>query len=281
MRRLDCLLAVLFALLAVKGAASVTLFKVEVPDFKRVGESATLLCNYSLADGEGLYSVKWYKDNEEFYRYVPRSRPAMHSYKVEGVEVQRHFSNNYNVHLQSLNLRSSGLYRCEVSAEAPSFSSVNGEGRMEVVYLPKHDPLMDGGGVVYAMGDLVSINCTSSKSFPPAEMRWYINNHPVSGDNVIHFEPVVHKHGLVTIRTGLRFEAMEHHFVNGRMTVKCTSNVSLRKPENPFQQNVPSLDSKWVMMDFLGGASGVSASPALLLASLLLLLHLLFSHRVQ
>ncbi|CAB3375746.1 Hypothetical predicted protein [Cloeon dipterum] len=269
------------------GAVSVTLFKVEVPDFKRVGESATLMCNYSLSDGEGLYSVKWYKDNEEFYRYVPRSRPATISYQVDGVEVQRHFSNNYNVHLQSLNLRSSGLYRCEVSAEAPSFSSVNGEGRMEVVYLPKHDPLMTGGEMVYALGDQVSINCTSSKSYPPSEMRWYINNHPVSvqsnvsGDNVIQYEPVVHKHGLVTTRSGLRFEAMEHHFVNGRMTVKCTSNVSLRKPDNPFQQNVPSLDSKWVVMDFLGGASGVSACPALVSASLLLLLHLLCSRRVH
>jgi len=70
------------------GAVSVTLFKVEVPDFKRVGEMATLLCNYTLAGKEVLYSVKWYKDNEEFYRYVPKSRPVVHSYKVEGVKVE-------------------------------------------------------------------------------------------------------------------------------------------------------------------------------------------------
>lgn len=35
--------------------------------------------------------------------------------------------------LKRLNLKSSGMYRCEVSAEAPSFSSVEDEGRMEVV----------------------------------------------------------------------------------------------------------------------------------------------------
>lgn len=35
--------------------------------------------------------------------------------------------------LKRLNLKSSGLYRCEISAEAPNFSSVEGEGRMEVV----------------------------------------------------------------------------------------------------------------------------------------------------
>lgn len=35
--------------------------------------------------------------------------------------------------LKRLNLKSSGHYRCEISAEAPNFSSVEGEGRMEVV----------------------------------------------------------------------------------------------------------------------------------------------------
>lgn len=38
-------------------------------------------------EGETLYSVKWYKDNEEFYRYVPRAHPPQHSYKVDGIRV--------------------------------------------------------------------------------------------------------------------------------------------------------------------------------------------------
>jgi hypothetical protein len=70
------------------GAVSVTLFKVEVPDFKRVGEMAALLCNYSLGERDRLYSVKWYKDDEEFYRYVPKSHPVSQSYKVDGVKVE-------------------------------------------------------------------------------------------------------------------------------------------------------------------------------------------------
>lgn len=36
---------------------------------------------------ERIYSVKWYKDNEEFYRYVPRSNPPQQSYRVEGIRV--------------------------------------------------------------------------------------------------------------------------------------------------------------------------------------------------
>jgi len=37
------------------------------------------------------------------------------------------------VYLKNLNLKSTGIYRCEVSGEKPNFSSAAGEGRMEVV----------------------------------------------------------------------------------------------------------------------------------------------------
>lgn len=39
------------------------------------------------SNGESLYAVKWYKDNEEFYRYVPKANPQKQSYRVDGVRV--------------------------------------------------------------------------------------------------------------------------------------------------------------------------------------------------
>lgn len=42
-------------------------------------------------------------------------------------------SDNRKVVLNSVNFKSSGNYRCEVSAEAPSFASAQSEARMEVV----------------------------------------------------------------------------------------------------------------------------------------------------
>lgn len=60
--------------------------RVNVPQYRVPGESAQLQCDYDLGNLT-LYSVKWYKDHEEFYRYVPKSRPQSNSYQVEGVLV--------------------------------------------------------------------------------------------------------------------------------------------------------------------------------------------------
>ncbi|KAL1140624.1 hypothetical protein AAG570_000554 [Ranatra chinensis] len=106
--------------------------RVAVPQYKLRGELAVLECHYEL-EGDTLYSVKWYKENEEFYRFVPKSNPPQQSYKVEGIKVDHQLSDSRQVALRGVNLKSSGIYRCEVSAEAPSFESAQSEGRMEVV----------------------------------------------------------------------------------------------------------------------------------------------------
>jgi len=41
-----------------------------VPSHKFLGDSAALVCQFDL-EGEALYSVKWYKDHYEFFRYIP------------------------------------------------------------------------------------------------------------------------------------------------------------------------------------------------------------------
>ena len=51
----------------------VTLVKLSVPPYKFIGDEAALTCRYDL-ENEELYSVKWYKDGNEFYRYIPGER---------------------------------------------------------------------------------------------------------------------------------------------------------------------------------------------------------------
>lgn len=59
---------------------------VDISQSRFPGDVAELLCDYDLGN-EDLYSIKWYKDGEEFYRFVPKGQPQASSYKMEGIDV--------------------------------------------------------------------------------------------------------------------------------------------------------------------------------------------------
>ncbi|XP_011565392.3 uncharacterized protein LOC105395150 isoform X1 [Plutella xylostella] len=193
--------------------------KVTVPAYRVRGQTTQLECDYQL-EGDILYSVKWYRDNEEFYRFMPKFDPPKHAYKIDGIKVDLGKSDSRRVVLQQVTLRSSGVYRCEVSAEAPSFASAAGEGRMEVIYLPREGPRITGnqqeGG-----GDHLFLNCTSGRSYPAAVLSWDIDGEKVTNpDHLIHYPPTAHAHGLVSVALGLLVP-------RGRsMQVRCTARVA-------------------------------------------------------
>lgn len=60
--------------------------RLNVPRAVRVGHSVTLGCDYDLEDAP-LYSVKWYRDNDEFYRYVPKEEPPTRVFTLPGLNV--------------------------------------------------------------------------------------------------------------------------------------------------------------------------------------------------
>lgn len=59
---------------------------VKVPAYIFMGDSVQLFCDYDM-QMDKLYSVTWYKDNEEFYRYVPTSNHLKHSFNMDGITV--------------------------------------------------------------------------------------------------------------------------------------------------------------------------------------------------
>ena len=157
----------------------VRLVKLTVPTYKFIGDEAIIACKYDL-ENEELYSVKWYKDGDEFYRYIPGERDQKVTvFNMPGVKVDERRSNMNKVFLLSLNLKSAGNYRCEVSAEAPLFNTVAQRKRLSVIVLPKNRPRISGGKHTYHVGDYVRVNCTSDKSKPAANLHWYINGRDV------------------------------------------------------------------------------------------------------
>lgn len=68
----------------------------KVIDFR---DTAVLSCVFELESSK-LYSVKWYKDDLEFYRFMPNNVPQAQAFLVDGVKLKVSFS-EISVHAAS------------------------------------------------------------------------------------------------------------------------------------------------------------------------------------
>uniref|UniRef100_A0A182MUU4 Ig-like domain-containing protein n=1 Tax=Anopheles culicifacies TaxID=139723 RepID=A0A182MUU4_9DIPT len=208
-----------------------------------MGDSIKLECLYDM-EGEALYSVKWYKDGSEFYRYVPRDDPPQQTFPLVGITVNVHNSTNSHVTLESINLFSSGKYRCEASAEAPSFQTVADNSEMMVVVLPDSDPAITGANPRYQIGDHVRVNCTSGRSKPAVHLAWYINSELADPAFVRQYPTIVSfaPDHLETSVLGLEFRLKPKHFRRGDLKLKCLgtiSNVYWKSNEESMEADKP------------------------------------------
>lgn len=56
--------------------------------------------------------------------------------------------------------------------------------------LPIEGPRISGGETYYGNGDVVSVNCTSPKSKPAAQLHWYINDVEVCPESKFSLQSV-------------------------------------------------------------------------------------------
>ncbi|KAJ1520188.1 hypothetical protein ONE63_004401 [Megalurothrips usitatus] len=139
------------------------------------------MCHYNLQNAT-LNSVKWYKDEREFFRYIPGMTPPTKAFPAPGINLDLSPSKSYDtqVTLRPLTYNTSGTYRCEVSADAPKFETVHQESNMTVMALPRERPSIHGVEKSYNINDVIKANCTADKSYPAAVLQWIVNGHTVS-----------------------------------------------------------------------------------------------------
>ncbi|RWS18488.1 beat protein-like protein, partial [Leptotrombidium deliense] len=51
-----------------------------------MGSSVWLNCSYDL-ETDQLYSIKWYRNDQEFYRYLPNDYPPAQVFTTKGLRV--------------------------------------------------------------------------------------------------------------------------------------------------------------------------------------------------
>ncbi|XP_076653129.1 uncharacterized protein LOC143359227 [Halictus rubicundus] len=219
-------LAALYVLMLHSGVVALRMTALQIPHHVVLNETVRMQCNFNL-DDERLYSVKWYKDGHEFYRFVPQDKPKVQTFVVPGVHVNTHKSTEKSVVLQNISLTSAGRYRCEVSAEAPAFQTVSDHADMMVVVLPDEGPRISGGRARYQVGEVVHMNCTSAPSKPAALLTWFINGDPADTQYLRgpHITAVDEK-GLETAVLGLQFRVANKHFKRGDMKLKCLATIA-------------------------------------------------------
>nr|XP_029723398.1 uncharacterized protein LOC109398360 isoform X1 [Aedes albopictus] len=149
--------------------------KIFVPDAVIMGNAATLTCQFEL-EKASLYSVRWYFEGEEFYRYVPKESPPARTFPVSGITVDETQSDSQSVTLRGVTRDLTGQFQCEVSEDAPLFHTDIRSAKMQVVELPKEDPQMQLEKTHITTGDSFRAICTVGTSFPSANITWYINS---------------------------------------------------------------------------------------------------------
>jgi len=163
----------------ITGCGSLSMKGLTVPKQLILGQSARLGCNYNLENSK-LYSVKWYKDGQEFFRFMPSMENKIEVFPVKGVYIDKSDSSSNHVRLYPISLKTGGIYRCEVSNEFPDFDTITTAEILSVVAIPSGPYISPGGTALSGVpGDRVNMSCVVRGSLPQPSITWYINKIPV------------------------------------------------------------------------------------------------------
>ncbi|XP_041983913.1 uncharacterized protein LOC121736652 [Aricia agestis] len=143
------------------------------------GQSAVLRCTYDL-EGVALYSIRWYRAQTEFYRYVPREMPPTMVFPLPGASVDLAASDHQQVRIVNLNRRLSGEYQCEVTADAPLFHTDIRAAPLTVVDPPFRAPRLSVSQRTYSRGDVIRANCSVDEAYPAPNITWTLDEHKIA-----------------------------------------------------------------------------------------------------
>ena len=90
-------------------ATGIRLHNVDIPPHAIRGQNARLTCKYDM-EGDKLYSIKWYRNGHEFYRYIPSDNPSTTIFNGNGINVDKSQSSEEEILLRSVDLDTTGLY---------------------------------------------------------------------------------------------------------------------------------------------------------------------------
>lgn len=217
-----------FLLRAISDTIGLKDVAVTIPQAATVGDTVTLQCRYNL-EGEPLYTVKWYKGQSEFYRFLPKELPNTQVFPLPGIDVDLSKSTPNEVVLRNVQPEVSGRYRCEVSTDSPNFFTNIETGYMYVINIPKGEPQMKIEKDSYEIGYTLRGNCTSPPAYPAVNLTWYINKKKVNESSLFYIsDPSAAVEGRrapkITV-SGLELDIDGNTFQGGKARLQCVASL--------------------------------------------------------
>ncbi|XP_017785069.1 PREDICTED: uncharacterized protein LOC108568466 [Nicrophorus vespilloides] len=215
---------VLHILIFIGSKEALILKNLSVPLVADPREDMNLDCIFDMGN-EVMYAVKWYKDDHEFFRFMPHQQPHTMTFPVAGVHLVPGSTDcgedSCKVRLTRLTRdHSTGSYRCEISTEAPSFRLASITHSVTVAAMPRDQPRIEGAGNSYYVGDILVADCTSAPADPTPVVVWYINNKTVSSDFLGEATTSAQdRYGLSSRTASLRFALHRNH--TGHLELRC------------------------------------------------------------
>ncbi|XP_044264611.1 uncharacterized protein LOC123011307 [Tribolium madens] len=241
------LFVTLFADISVFDVRALKDMYIKVPEAVRVGDSVTLACDYDL-EAAALYTIKWYRYDSEFYRYVPKESPPSRVFVMSHLNVDVSRSNSTVVTLTDVKRETSGEFKCEVSADAPRFHTDIRAAHLLVADVPDEGPVLRTEVQEKSIGARIKANCTTPGSYPPMNITWFINDVEVQPKYGIDIHNSVERYdalpGLETVRSMISINASLELFKNGKMKIRCLATMFTlyrKTQESELHDDAPQL----------------------------------------
>lgn len=199
----------------------------EGPSLVNSGDIVTFTCRYDLGK-DAIYSIKWYKEDRELYRYIPTDFPESRIFQgTPGVIVMKNTTVPNRLVVKMDGAFGSGVYKCEITIETPVFLTLDISKNITVIVPPIREPRILGMATTYKIGDTVKVTCQSKDSKPAPDMQWLINKQNVTSSMVLPIKTTMNqKTMLETTESTLRFVTRNRHFRDGKLYITCIAKIS-------------------------------------------------------
>lgn len=248
---------------------------VVVPSEVVAGRDALLQCHYDL-EGSSLYALKWYKGSHEFYRFILKEVPPVQTFPWSSITIHHEETRSRlfaaplagRVLLRNVTASAEGVYKCEVSTEAPYFDTDYEEANLSVIEVASENPIISWlqGRLDWQYDDVFHFKCSMNGTRPASQLSWLLNGHPVPLSMVEPYDPVLIK-GDSTVRyysaqLGLRFKMEPHLLLSAahvdRLELTCVSRVGLRQSGDALIEG----RAKWIVQRPITSTAGIRLQAA-------------------